>query len=41
MYLTIPSEVSRDSQFPFNTEGEDVIITIEGNTITITKEGVK
>lgn len=39
MYLTIPSSMTRDSQFPFNTEGEEVIITIQKDQIIITKKG--
>ena len=39
MYLNIPSIVVKDSSFPFNMDGEYVIIKITGpNTMQIEKE---
>jgi len=39
MYLTFPSDITTDSQFPFNREGEEVIVTIQKDQIIITKGG--
>ena len=39
MYLAIPSDITTDSQFPFNREGEEVTVTIHKDQIIITKGG--
>lgn len=39
MYLAIPADIVTDSQFPFNTEGEEVNVTILKDQIIITKGG--
>jgi len=39
MYVAIPADIVTDSQFPFNKEGEDVIVTIHKDQIIITKGG--
>ena len=39
MYLTFPSDITTDSQFPFNREGAKVTVTILKDQIIITKGG--
>jgi len=38
MYVSIPSEIVKDSRFPFSLDGETVTVTIKGNSLVITKQ---
>lgn len=38
MFVSIPADVVKDASFPFDREkGNDVMVRIEGNRMTVTK----
>lgn len=41
MYISVPSSIVRDSQFPFSRDSEEVIISIENDCLIIKKKGGK
>ena len=38
MYISVPSSLVRDSQFPFSRDSEEVIISIENDCLIIRKK---